>query len=38
MMYGDQVEVISGIQANDSIITEGYQGLYDDQPITTKAL
>jgi multidrug efflux pump subunit AcrA (membrane-fusion protein) len=38
MMYGDQVEVLSGIQANDSIITEGYQGLYDDQPITTKAL
>lgn len=38
LMYGDQVEVLSGIQANDSVITEGYQGLYDDQPITTKAL
>ncbi len=38
MMYGDQVEVLSGVQANDSIITEGYQGLYDDQPITTKSL
>ena len=37
MMYGDQVEVLSGIQAGDQIITDGYQGLYDDQPITTKA-
>jgi len=37
-MYGDQVEVLSGIQAGDDIITEGYQGLYDDQPITNKAL
>ncbi len=37
MMYGDQVEVLSGTQAGDQIITEGYQGLYDDQPITTKA-
>ena len=36
MMYGDQVEVLSGIQSGDQIITEGYQGLYDDQPITTK--
>jgi membrane fusion protein, multidrug efflux system len=37
MMYGDKIEVISGIQAGDSIITEGYQGLYDEQPITTLA-
>ncbi len=36
MMYGDQVEVLSGIQAGDEIITEGYQGLYDNQPITTE--
>ena len=36
MMYGDQVEVLSGIQAGDKIITEGYQGLYDEQPITTQ--
>ena len=35
MMYGDQVEVLSGIQAGDDVITEGYQGLYDEQPITT---
>src|SRR5450631_4268063 len=38
MMYGDRVEVISGIQTGDQIITDGYQGLYDDQPITTSAL
>jgi membrane fusion protein (multidrug efflux system) len=36
MMYGDQVEVLSGIRAGDNIITEGYQGLYDNQPITTQ--
>ena len=36
MMYGDQVEVLSGIHAGDEIITEGYQGLYDNQPITTQ--
>jgi membrane fusion protein (multidrug efflux system) len=38
MMYGDKVEVLSGIQTGDDIITDGYQGLYDDQPITTSAL
>jgi membrane fusion protein (multidrug efflux system) len=38
MMYGDKVEVLSGIQSGDNIITDGYQGLYDDQPITTSAL
>jgi RND family efflux transporter MFP subunit len=38
LMYGDKVQVLSGIQAGDSIITDGYQGLYDDQPITTSAL
>jgi membrane fusion protein, multidrug efflux system len=37
MMYGDKVEVLSGIQAGDNIITDGYQGLYDEQPITTSA-
>ncbi len=36
MMAGDKVEVLTGIQAGDEIITEGYQGLYDDQPITTQ--
>ncbi len=38
LMYGDKVEVLSGIQKGDDIITDGYQGLYDDQPITTTAL
>jgi len=37
LMYGDQVEVLSGIQAGDQVITDGYQGLYDQQPITTQA-
>ena len=36
MMYSDRVEVLSGIQSGDEIITEGYQGLYDQQPITTQ--
>jgi membrane fusion protein, multidrug efflux system len=35
LIYGDRVEVLSGIQAGDNIITDGYQGLYDQQPITT---
>jgi membrane fusion protein (multidrug efflux system) len=37
-MYGDRVEVLSGIQVGDNIITEGYQGIYDEQPITTQAI
>jgi membrane fusion protein (multidrug efflux system) len=37
MMYGERIEVLSGIQAGDDVITEGYQGLYDRQPITTQA-
>jgi membrane fusion protein (multidrug efflux system) len=36
MMYSDRVEILSGIQPGDEIITEGYQGLYDQQPITTQ--
>jgi membrane fusion protein (multidrug efflux system) len=36
LMYSDRVEVVSGIQTGDEIITEGYQGLYDQQPITTQ--
>ena len=38
LMYGDQVEVLSGVNPGDNIITEGYQGLYDEQPITTSVL
>ena len=36
MMYADKVEILKGIQQGDNIITEGYQGLYDQQPITTQ--
>ena len=33
-LYGDSIEIISGLQAGDKIITEGYQGLFDGQMIT----
>jgi membrane fusion protein (multidrug efflux system) len=36
-LYNDQLEVKSGLQAGDKIITEGAQGLYDGQLITTQA-
>jgi len=35
--YGDKIEIKSGLQAGDQIITEGFQGLYDGQLITTSA-
>lgn len=35
--YGDKLEVKSGLQAGDMVITEGYQSLYDGQVITTSA-
>jgi len=35
--YKDKVEIKSGVQAGDQIITEGFQGLYEGQPITTSA-
>lgn len=35
--YKDKVEIKSGVQAGDQIITEGFQGLYDQQPIATSA-
>lgn len=34
-LYGDKLEVKSGLQAGDQLITEGFQGLYDGQLITT---
>ncbi len=34
-LYGDRLEVKSGLQAGDQLITEGFQGLYDGQLITT---
>ena len=34
-LYGDRLEVKSGLQAGDTLIVEGFQGLYDGQLITT---
>jgi membrane fusion protein (multidrug efflux system) len=34
-LYGDQLEVKSGLQAGDVLIIEGFQSLYDGQAITT---
>lgn len=36
-LYGDKLEVKSGLQPGDMLITEGYQGLYEGQAITTDA-
>jgi membrane fusion protein, multidrug efflux system len=36
-LYGDKLEVKSGLQAGDVLITEGFQGLYDGQAVTTNA-
>jgi multidrug efflux pump subunit AcrA (membrane-fusion protein) len=35
-LYNDQLEVTSGLQSGDVLITEGFQGLYDGQLITTQ--
>ncbi|MET0635712.1 MAG: efflux RND transporter periplasmic adaptor subunit [Chitinophagaceae bacterium] len=34
-LYGERLEVKSGLAVGDKIITEGFQGLYDGQQITT---
>jgi len=34
-LYGDKLEVKSGLQGGDIIISEGFQSLYDGQVITT---
>lgn len=34
-LYNDQLEVKSGLQPGDTLITEGFQGLYDGQLVTT---
>jgi RND family efflux transporter MFP subunit len=36
-LYQDKIEVKSGLQQGDVLITEGFQGLYDGQLITTSA-
>lgn len=35
-LYGDRLEVKSGLQEGEQLITEGFQGLYDGQVITTE--
>ena len=34
-LYGDKVEVKSGLSAGDVLITDGFQGLYEGQGLTT---
>jgi len=34
--YGDKVEITGGLQSGDQLITDGFQGLYDGQLITTQ--
>jgi membrane fusion protein, multidrug efflux system len=36
-LYGDRVEIKQGLQVGDQLITDGFQGLFDGQPITTNA-
>lgn len=36
-LYGDEIEIKSGIKEGDQIITEGYLGLFDGQLLTTEA-
>ncbi len=38
LLYGDKVEIKEGLQAGEQLITDGFQGLYDGQPITTTVL
>lgn len=33
--YNDQIEIKTGLSNGDQVITEGYQDLYDGQPLTT---
>ncbi len=35
-VYGDNAEVKTGLTANDLLITEGYQNLYEGQGVTTE--
>jgi multidrug efflux pump subunit AcrA (membrane-fusion protein) len=34
-LYQDQLEVKSGLQGGEQLVTEGFQSLYDGQLITT---
>ncbi len=35
-LYGDSLEIKSGLVVGDVIVTEGYQGLYENQLLTIK--
>ncbi|HEX2608413.1 MAG TPA: efflux RND transporter periplasmic adaptor subunit [Flavisolibacter sp.] len=35
-LYNDRLEVKSGLQANDQLVVEGFQGLYEGQLLTTQ--
>jgi RND family efflux transporter MFP subunit len=35
-LYGDQIEVKTGLQPGDTLITQGFQNLYEGQLITTE--
>ncbi len=36
-LYGDNIEIKSGLQPGDQLITDGFQGVFDGQSITTSA-
>jgi RND family efflux transporter MFP subunit len=36
-LYGNKLEVKSGLKPGDKLITDGFQGLYDGQPLITEA-
>lgn len=36
-VYGEQIEIKAGLAAGDKLITQGYQGLYEGQLVTTAA-
>ena len=35
-IYGEQIEVKSGLQAGDKLITQGFQSVYDGQPVSVE--
>ncbi|HXB91753.1 MAG TPA: hypothetical protein VNU72_05670, partial [Puia sp.] len=35
-LYADRIEVSGGLSSGDQLITDGYQGLYEGQLITTQ--
>jgi len=35
-VYGESIEIRSGLQAGDQLVSEGYQGLYEGQPLVAQ--